>query len=170
LCKEGNLKYEVEIQGRNVAVELDERNGRVSARVDTRAYDLDFVTPDSGVYTFIAGDRVYEASVWASDRNAVRVEIAGRLFIASVVDRKHRRPGVDHGVEGRHELIAPMPGKVVRVLLGEGDDVALGQGVVVVEAMKMQNEIKSPKSGRVIEVRVAEGSTVNANQVLAVVE
>jgi biotin carboxyl carrier protein len=63
-----------------------------------------------------------------------------------------------------------MPGKVVRVLLAEGDEVALGQGVVVVEAMKMQNEIKSPKSGRVIEVRVVEGSTVDANQVLAIVE
>jgi biotin carboxyl carrier protein len=63
-----------------------------------------------------------------------------------------------------------MPGKVVRVLLGAGDDVAAGQGVVVVEAMKMQNEIKSPKAGRIIEVRVSEGATVNSNQVLAVVE
>jgi biotin carboxyl carrier protein len=63
-----------------------------------------------------------------------------------------------------------MPGKVVRVLLRTGDEVDLGQGVVVVEAMKMQNEIKSPKSGRVVEIRVSEGATVNASQVLAVVE
>jgi biotin carboxyl carrier protein len=54
--------------------------------------------------------------------------------------------------------------------LNPGDEVAAGQGIVVVEAMKMQNEIKSPKAGRVIEVRVVEGATVNANQVLAVVE
>ncbi len=167
------MKYNVEIQGRQVAVELEERNGRVSARVDTRAYDLEVISPDSGVYTLIAGDRVYEASVWvwAPEPNAMRVEISGRLLTVKVIDRMHRRPGADHhGVEGRHELIAPMPGKVVRVLLAEGDEVALGQGVVVVEAMKMQNEIKSPKSGRVVEVRVSEGATVNANQVLAVVE
>lgn len=171
LSKEGNLKYNVEIRGRQVAVELEERNGRVSARVDSRAYDLQVISPHSGVYTLIAGDRVYEASVWAPEPNAMRVEISGRLLTVKVIDRKHRRPGADHhGVEGRHELIAPMPGKVVRVLLAEGDEVALGQGVVVVEAMKMQNEIKSPKSGRVIEVRVVEGSTVDANQVLAIVE
>jgi biotin carboxyl carrier protein len=63
-----------------------------------------------------------------------------------------------------------MPGRVVRVLLQAGDEVAAGEGVVVVEAMKMQNEIKSPKAGRVLEVRVTQGATVNANQVLAVVE
>ena len=72
--------------------------------------------------------------------------------------------------EGRQNLVAPMPGKVIRVLVAQGDEVAVGQGVVVVEAMKMQNEIKSPKAGIVVEVRVTAGATVNANQVLAVVE
>ena len=164
------MKYDVQIMGRQVAVELDHSNGRVKARVDTRDYDLAVVSPESGVYTFLSGDAVYEARVWAPKQNSMRVEIGGRLFTAAVMDRKHRRPTLDHGVEGRHDLVAPMPGKVVRVLLAAGDEVALGQGIVVVEAMKMQNEIKSPKSGRVLEVRVAEGVTVNANQVLAVVE
>jgi biotin carboxyl carrier protein len=63
-----------------------------------------------------------------------------------------------------------MPGKVVRILLGPGDEVAAGQGVVVVEAMKMQNEVKSTRPGRVSEIRVAEGETVNGNQILAVIE
>ena len=63
-----------------------------------------------------------------------------------------------------------MPGKVVRVLLAPGNEVDAGQGVLIVEAMKMQNEIKSPKQGHVVEVRVSEGETVSANQVLAVVE
>jgi biotin carboxyl carrier protein len=76
----------------------------------------------------------------------------------------------DHTSEGRQQLTAPMAGKVVRVLLKPNDEVAAGQGVVVVEAMKMQNEIKSPKAGRVIEIRVIEGATVTANQILAIVE
>ena len=67
-------------------------------------------------------------------------------------------------------LKAAMPGKVVRVLVQEGDAVEAGHGVIVVEAMKMQNEVKSPKSGVVVKVSVAEGATVNAGEVLAVVE
>lgn len=164
------MKYEVEIQGRQVTVEFEQRNGRIQARVGARDYDIEVVSPEAAVYTLLAGDRVYEARVWEPEPNSLSVTISGRVFATSIIDRKHRRPTIEHGIEGRQNLVAPMPGKVVRVLLAAGDEVALGQGVVVVEAMKMQNEIKSPKAGRVIEVRVIEGATVNANQVLAVVE
>lgn len=164
------MKYEVAIQRRQVTVELEQRDGRVQARVDSRQYDVEVVSPEEGVYTFLAGELVYEARVWALDPHSLRVSIGSHLFSTSVIDRKHRRSTTEHGTEGRQNLVAPMPGKVVRVLLAAGDEVTLGQGVVVVEAMKMQNEIKSPKSGRVVEVRVAEGANVNASQVLAVVE
>ncbi len=164
------MKYEMEIQGRQVIVELEERDGRVQARVGANLYDVEVVSPEEGVYTFLAGDRVYEARVWEPEPQSLNVTIAGHSFSASIIDRKHRRSTSEHQIEGRQNLVAPMPGKVVRMLLCVGDEVAQGQGVVVVEAMKMQNEIKSPKTGRVIEVRVIEGATVNANQVLAVVE
>ncbi len=164
------MKYEVEIQGRQFSIELEQRDGRIQARIGPRCYDIEVISPEQGVYTFLAGDRVYEARVWAPEPNSLNVKIGGHSFSARIIDRRHRRPTSEHRTEGRQNLIAPMPGKVVRVLLCSGDEVALGQGVVVVEAMKMQNEIKSPKSGRVIEVRVIEGATVNANQVLAVVE
>ena len=71
---------------------------------------------------------------------------------------------------GRALVAAPMPGKVVRVLVERGQAVEAGAGVVVVEAMKMQNELKSPKDGRVAELRARAGATVNAGEVLAVVE
>jgi biotin carboxyl carrier protein len=164
------MKYEVEIHGRQASIELEQRNGRVQARVGPREYDLDVASPEAGVYTFLAGDRVYEASVWTIEPSSLRVTIDGHLFSTRIIDRKHRRSATEQGIEGRQNLVAPMPGRVVRVLLGAGDEVTLGQGVVVVEAMKMQNEIKSPKSGRILEVRVTEGAAVNANQVLAVVE
>lgn len=164
------MKYEVEIQGRQVSIDFEQRNGRVLACVGSRLYDIEVVSPEDGVFTFLADDRVYEAHVWAPEPNSLSVKIGGHLFSTSIIDRKHRRSTSEHGIEGRQNLVAPMPGKVVRVLLGAGDEVTLGQGVVVVEAMKMQNEIKSPKAGRVIEVRVIEGAAVNANQVLAVVE
>jgi biotin carboxyl carrier protein len=164
------MKYEVEIQGCLINIELEPRDGRVEARVGTRHYDLEVGSPEAGVYTFVAGDRIYEARVWAREPNSLNVTIDGLSFPTRVIDRKHRRLPIEHGIEGRQNLVAPMPGKVVRVLVAAGDEVALGQGVVVVEAMKMQNEIKSPKAGRVLEVRVTEGATVGANQILAIVE
>ena len=71
---------------------------------------------------------------------------------------------------GPMALSAPMPGKVVRILIAQGEAVRKGQGLVVVEAMKMQNELPSPKSGRVRAVRVAEGQAVNAGEPLVLVE
>lgn len=164
------MKYAVEMQGRLINVELEQKDRRVEARVGQRHYDLEVVSPELGVLTFLDGDRIYEARVWIREPGSLRVTIGGQSFSTSVIDPKHRRLAIEHGFEGRQNLVAPMPGKVIRVLVAAGDDVALGQGIVVVEAMKMQNEIKSPKAGRVLEVRVAEGSNVDANQILAVVE
>ena len=92
-------------------------------------------------------------------------------FTAEVVDPRAWR-GRTHGavaLEGRQHVVAPMPGKVVRVLVHEGDTVESGQGILVVEAMKMQNEIRSPKAGTVERLNVKEGQPVNAGEVLCVV-
>jgi biotin carboxyl carrier protein len=164
------MKYEAEIDGRTANIELEQHNGHVFATVDDRKYDAEVIRPEEGAYLIFVGDRVYEARVWFEGATSLRIKLRDRLFAASIIDRKRKRAATDHSQEGQQHLIAPMPGKIVRVLLAPGDTVAAGQGVVVVEAMKMQNEIKSPKAGRVTEVRVTEGSTVNANQVLAVVE
>lgn len=164
------MRYEAKIDGRQINIELEERDGRVKAEIGERVYDLQVVRPDNDAYLIFDGDRVFEARVWSAEPNLLRVEIGNRTFSASIIDRKHRQVSAEQDDEGRRHLIAPMPGKVVRVMLNSGDEVKAGQGVIVVEAMKMQNEVKSPKAGRIIEVRVSEGATVNANQVLAIVE
>ena len=95
-----------------------------------------------------------------------------QVHAAEVRDPKSlrgRKLRADHD-KGARRLLAPMPGKVVRLLVGENSPVEAGQGVVVVEAMKMQNEIKSPKKGIVKKLAVAEGTAVNAGDVLAIVE
>ena len=79
-----------------------------------------------------------------------------------------RTRAADH--QGPKKITAPMPGKVVRLLVREGDSVEAGAGVAVVEAMKMQNEIKSPKKGTVQKILVSESNPVNAGDVLAIVE
>ena len=86
-----------------------------------------------------------------------------------MTDNLRGRAATDNG-KGPRKLVAPMPGKIVRVLVAESAEVEAGQGVVVVEAMKMQNEIKSPKKGVVRKLVAMEGAAVNAGDVLAVVE
>jgi biotin carboxyl carrier protein len=164
------MKYEAEINGRHSVIETEERDGRVLARVDGRSYNIQVARPDSGSYLIFADTRVYETRVWSADSKTFDVELDGHLFAVQLIDPRRRRAAADHSDTGQQYLKAPMPGKVVRILLGPGDEVAPGQGVVVVEAMKMQNEVKAAKPGRVLEIRVAEGDTVNGNQVLAVIE
>jgi biotin carboxyl carrier protein len=84
--------------------------------------------------------------------------------------RQWKRSGAAAGSQGRASINSPMPGKVVRILVQVGDEVEAGQGIVVVEAMKMQNELKSPQAGRVAEIRVAENDSVAAGAVLALIE
>ncbi|MGH9665928.1 MAG: biotin/lipoyl-containing protein, partial [Bryobacteraceae bacterium] len=110
---------------------------------------------EPGVYSVLIGGRSYAVRV-----NGAEVETNGCTFVVEVRDprRSRRRSRAGLG-EGRQNISAPMPGKVVRVLAAAGDAVEAGQGVVVVEAMKMQNEIKAPKAGTVVEVRAQEGAT-----------
>ncbi|MBZ5635406.1 MAG: acetyl-CoA carboxylase biotin carboxyl carrier protein subunit [Acidobacteriia bacterium] len=97
--------------------------------------------------------------------------VNGRRFSIEVFDPRDLRPGQGATVNhGRQEIAASMPGKVIRVLVSPGELVEEGQGLVVVEAMKMQNEMKSPKAGRVAEIRARPDATVGAGEILVVVE
>lgn len=121
-----------------------------------------------------------EPGVWSAliDGRSVEVCLAGewawvgtRVFAVAVEDpRELAAEDGAGGPSGRRELRAPMPGKVIRVLVAEGDEVTAGQGMVVIEAMKMQNEMPSPRAGRVVTVSVQSGDAVATGQVLAVVE
>jgi biotin carboxyl carrier protein len=92
--------------------------------------------------------------------------------VTAVVDRRRRESTGAGGVAaaGVQRVLAPMPGRVVRIIVKVGDEVALRQGLVVVEAMKMENELASPKAGRVKEVAVSEGASVEAGRLLVVIE
>jgi biotin carboxyl carrier protein len=127
----------------------------------------------------LAGGRVYECRAsapgvtnGAQAGGACEVQIGDEVFRVTLFDPKRLRAARGAGAEasGRAQVAASMPGKVVRVLVAEGAPVEAGDGLVVVEAMKMQNELKSPKSGTVIELRAEAGATVNAGDVLVVVE
>jgi len=103
---------------------------------------------------------------------AVDVVVGTRRYSVTLVDPRRLRSASGAGIQGDEaaRIVAPMPGKVVRLLVEEGEEIEAGTGVVVVEAMKMQNEMKSPKKGRVVTLKVATGETVNAGEVLAIIE
>jgi biotin carboxyl carrier protein len=139
-------------------------------RLDGDQCRADVETPEPGVYSVILNGRAYEARI-EEDANGLAVVIDGFHFRIDVRDprRLARNPG-GAGRQGVETIAAPMPGKVVRVLVKPGDQVRPGQGLVVVEAMKMQNEMKAAHAGRVATVPAREGATVAAGEVLATIE
>jgi biotin carboxyl carrier protein len=133
--------------------------------------DLSAVTQvQPGVYSVLLNGKQFQVRVIAT-LDGMRLEADGRNFTAEVVDPRNisRRSRTMVGT-GRQNVNALMPGKVVRVLVREGDLVEPGSGLVVVEAMKMQNEMKASRAGRVVEVRVGDGDTVAAGEALVVLE
>lgn len=126
----------------------------------------DIVEVEPGVYSILVDGCSYEATVTGPE-----IEIAGHRFEVEVEDpRKWNPAGSSRAGSGRQAVKAPMPGKVVRILVSPGDTVTAGQGLIVLEAMKMQNEMKSPRDGRVASLPVKEHEAVNAGTVLATIE
>jgi biotin carboxyl carrier protein len=156
----------------NLLLRLEE--GRVLAEIGDRVYSLDVRATEQDGYLFFLNTNVHECRV--SERPGAKdtfdVTVHGRSYEVTIVDPKRLRSGQnsDRHHHGVTEILAPMPGKVVRVQLEAGATVEKGAGVVVVEAMKMQNEMKSPRGGVVVSINVKPGDTVNAGDVLAVIE
>lgn len=129
----------------------------------------DVATPEPGVYSVLLDGRSYDARVERTIGHLI-VSVQGHRFEIEVRDPRRWSPNAASRRGGDIETVrAPMPGKVVRVLVAPGDTVEAGQGVMVVEAMKMQNEMKASRSGRVLAVAAKEGATVTAGEVLATI-
>ncbi len=139
--------------------------------VEIDTADLSAVTKvQPGVYSVLLNGKNFQVRVVPS-RQGMHLELDGRRFTAEVLDpRNTSRSSRPTLRTGRQNVNALMPGKVVRVLVREGDVVEQGTGLVVVEAMKMQNEMKASRPGRVVEVRVRDGDTVVAGEALIVLE
>ena len=165
------MKLKALIGDREEEVVVKVSDGRVAAEVGGRLYELQFREPEPDSYLFFLNTDVHECRV-NNTKALFDVTIAGRNCAVTIVDPKRLRSGQnsDRHHQGVAEILAPMPGKVVRVQLEAGAEVEKGTGIVVVEAMKMQNEMKSPRAGIVVSIKVKPGDTVNAGDVLAVVE
>ena len=164
------MLYDVAIDGRNYRLELNRFEGRWFCRLDSLEFEVDAVLVRANVLSLRIGNMAYEVK---SERveNDLHLWVGSARFTAEVRDPRSLRGRIrTQDEQGPKKIVVPMPGRVVRLLVRDGDEVELGAGLAVVEAMKMQNEIKSPKKGTVQKILVAEGAAVNAGDILAIVE
>ncbi len=167
------MAFIAKLGARSYTVEIEEF-GRSLYRVavDGSEFLVDGKKTGLTNYSLIVDNRSFEVDVDITE-DEYRVLVDGRSYHVELVDeRRVRLGGVQSGIQlqGRQQVSVPMPGKVVAVLVGEGDRVEKGQGLVIVEAMKMENEVRSPIVGEVKEVRVKAGDALEAGAVLMVVE
>lgn len=165
------MMYEIVIDGKPHKVELSREGDRWVCRVDGENVEANAVVTRPDVLSIMIGGTAYEVKRERT-ANDVHLWVKNSRFAVDVRDPRslRSRKGRGGATEGPQKIAAPMPGKIVRILAPAGTTVAVGQGIIVVEAMKMQNEMKSPKAGVVKQVLVAEGATVNAGDVMAIIE
>jgi len=167
----GAMTFDVQVDDVLTKVEVHRDGDDYRFRVDSgeeKAAHMIQVEP--GLFSVLAGGRSYQARAETGE-DCAWITIQGRRFRVAITDprRWSTKKATAHG-QDRENIIAPMPGKIVRVLVKPGDSVESGEGILVVEAMKMQNEMKAHRSGRIAALSVREGETVPAGAILATIE
>jgi len=170
------MKFEVQLEGMGGKltriVELERENEGYRILVDGAKVDADAIQISPSTISILLDGQSFVVHVTPMREGRVKLQTGPHEYTAEVVDPrawKGRKQSVVEA-EGKQQIIAPMPGKLIRVLVKAGDVVEAGQGLAVIEAMKMQNEIKSPKNGVVERVVAKEGQNVSAGEILAWVE
>ena len=164
------MTYDIAIDGKSYRLDLGQADGRWTCRLDGREIPVDAVLARPDVISLRIGNKAYEVKCERVG-SELHLWVGSARFSAEVRDPRSLRGRVRAADDqGPKKLTAPMPGKVVRVLVSAGAEVEAGAGVLVVEAMKMQNEVKSPKKGTIQKILVSEGAAVNSGDVLAIVE
>jgi biotin carboxyl carrier protein len=169
------MRYYAKLPGQKDALEVDIADlgeGRYALTYGGQRHEVDALGLPHGAVSLLLDGHSYSVE-FEDAGDQIAVNLRGRTVRLDVADERRLRLRAAAGgftAEGRQVINAPMPGKVVKVLVAVGDEVVQGQGLVVVEAMKMENELKSPKAGKVVEVTAKEGSAVESGAKLIVVE
>jgi biotin carboxyl carrier protein len=168
------MKLLAEFNNENYQITFEQNGEHLTAEIDGRRYELEASQPEPNIYLLKHNGKIYEFLVSPNEKSnePFQVSIANHNLEIKILDPKRLRgKGMAAGeTDGAAEIKTAMPGKLVRVLVEIGAEVQKGDGILVVEAMKMQNEMKSPKDGVVKKICFEEGATVNAGDVLAIIE
>ncbi len=167
------MRYHAIVDGQEKLVDITARGGgKYRVAIDDRVLEVDAVHLAGSAVSILCGTRSVRCDIEPGKEGKLTVRAGESQFPMELLDERRlrlRQAGGKFSLEGPQRIDAPMPGKVVRVLVKVGDEVTEGQGLVVVEAMKMENELKSPKAGKVTELHAVEGQPVESGARLAVV-
>lgn len=157
--------------GREIPVEVAEAPGGYRVLLDGVAYEVDSIEVAPGLYSLLVGGVSYEATVYRPDPDRCNVYLYDGMRSVEILHPASLllRKGAGRAGGAGGTVKAPMPGRVVRVLVKAGDAVEKGSGLVVLEAMKMQNELQAPCAGTVKDVLVAEGDGVEGGAPLVTI-
>jgi biotin carboxyl carrier protein len=166
------MTYDVVVDGKTHQVELNRGDKLWLCKVDGQPIEVDVALTARDVLSLLVGNKAYEIKRERSLQGELHMVIGSARYAVDVQDPRslRTRRAIGGSDVGPQKLKSPMPGKIVRILVSEKDEVTVGQGIIVMEAMKMQNEMKAPKSGKVQKILTSEGSTVNAGDTLAIIE
>jgi len=166
------MTYDIIVDGKTHHVEVTRGEKLWLCTVDGQEMEVDAALTARDVLSVLVGERAYEIKRERSLQGELHMVIGSARYAVEVQDPRslRTRRAVAGAEAGPQKIKAAMPGKIVRIMVSEGEEVTAGQGIIVMEAMKMQNEMKSPKDGRVQKILTAEGSTVNAGDTLAIIE
>src|SRR5208337_2418067 len=165
------MTYDVIVDGKTHRLELTRGENTWLCKVDDEMIEVDAALTARDVLSVLVGGDAYEVKRERSLLGELHLVIGSARYAVDVQDPRslRTRRAAGGGDAGPQKITAPMPGKIVRIMVAEKDEVKAGQGVIVMEAMKMQNELKSPKDGKVQKILTAEGSTVNPGDTLAII-
>jgi biotin carboxyl carrier protein len=165
------MVYEIKVGGESYRLELEKSADGWNCFLNGQPIHIDAVIPRRDVLSLLIDGHTYEIKreQTASD---LHMWVGGDRFTVQLYDPRSLRSRQHAATDdkGPKKIVAPMPGRVVRLCVAENSTVETGQGIVVVEAMKMQNEIKSPKKGTVKKISAIPGEAVNPGDILAIVE
>jgi len=167
------VKLKASFEDNDYDLTINEVDGKLCVHIEGRSYTLEVKDTGDSSYLIINSNNIHDCRVEPIFKSKDRFDVTlkNRRYAVSISDPRRLRTdeNSDRHHHGPTEIRAQMPGKVVRVLVEHGTKVEKNSGVLVVEAMKMQNEMKSPRAGVVMAVNVKAGDTVNAGEVLATV-
>jgi biotin carboxyl carrier protein len=163
------VTFDAAVDGKTLRVEVRPgRGGRYTVSLDGKPLEVEVAGSRGPLLSLLVEGQSHEVGLEARP-GGYTVLLAGETVAVDLVPSARGAVAPPARAHGPARLAAPMPGRVVRVLAADGDEVAAGQGLVVIEAMKMENEIRAPRAGRVLELGVREGQAVEAGALLAVV-
>lgn len=168
-------EFDIEINDRTIRARLIEENeGSVKIELDSKVYELDIARVEKGIYSVIHDGRSYEFEVTNGTKNKVfQVKSSCKNWEVELVDAETRyaRNRNKGGLEnGENKIASPMPGKVVKIPVSVGQEVAEGETVIIISAMKMESEYKAPRNAIIKEILTEEGATIDGHQPLIILE